>query len=108
MYVAMYHLSIPFVGLSREATYEKVTNAFILERASASSLPFAIDDPSKVPTKQNDLSEVVVDLYNGGRTASLRRGAAAAKSLPLVALNYSLKKEERYIHAYVSCDFKLR
>ena len=59
-------------GLSREATYEKVTNAFILERASVSTLPFAINDPTKVPTKQNDLSEVVVDLYNGGRTASLR------------------------------------
>ena len=70
------HLS----GTPTRATYEKVTNTFVLERASVSTFPFAIDDPAKAPTKLNDISDVVVDLYNGGRTPSLRRGAVVAKS----------------------------
>ena len=48
-------------GLPREAMYEWVTNAFILERASASTLPFAVDDFA-VSNKQYNLNDVIVDL----------------------------------------------
>lgn len=72
--------------------YEKVTNAFVLERASTSSMPFAIDDPTKVPNKGCD---VIVELHNGGKYANVRSGAQYAKSLPIVAINYNLRDEER-------------
>ena len=70
--------------------YEKVTNAFVFERASVSTIPFAVDNPSKQVTKQNDLNDMVVDFYNGGKTASLQRGVVSAKSIPLLAINDSL------------------
>ena len=90
LYSSIYHLGTP-----EAAIYEKVTNSFILERASASTMPFAIDDPTKVPSKNCDLSDVIVELHNGGKFANLRSGAQYAKSMPLAALNYSLRKEER-------------
>lgn len=82
------------LGVPRESIYEKVTNAFILERSSMSTLPFAIDDPSQTPTKGSDLNELIVDLYNKGKSASLRK-ETTPRSLPLVATNYRLKAEER-------------
>ena len=30
-------------------------------------MPFAIDDPTKVPSKGCDLSDVIVELHNGGK-----------------------------------------
>ena len=84
------------VGISGEAIYERVTNAFIMERTSVSTLPFGIDDPSADSSKQYNLSEVIVDLYNGGRTANSKKGVTNAVSLPLVAINHSLPQDERY------------
>ena len=83
-------------GLPREAIYERVTNAFILERASVSTLPFAVDDPSAMSNKQYNLNDVIVDLYNGGRSASMRKGVTCAASIPIVAINHSLSQDERY------------
>ena len=59
------------LGTPRNAIYEKVTNAFVLERAS--------------------LSDVIVELHNGGKYANIRSGAQYAKSLPIVAINYNLR-----------------
>ena len=84
-----------FVFSLGNAIYEKVTNAFVLERASTSSMPFAIDDPTKVPNKGCDLSDVIFELHNGGKYANVRSGAQYAKSLPIVAINYNLRDEER-------------
>jgi hypothetical protein len=39
-----------------------VTNAFIMERASVSTMPFAVDDPAAETSKQYNLSEALVDL----------------------------------------------
>ena len=58
------------------------------------TLPFGIDDPAAAPRKGRDLNEIVVDLYNKGRSASMRR-ECTPKSLPLIATNYKLKAEER-------------
>ena len=61
-------------------------NAFIFER---STLPFAIDDHAEKRTKASD---VVVDLYNHGKTERV------PKSIPLIATNYKLRQEERYLY----------
>lgn len=75
--------------------YEKFTSCFLLQRASISTLPFGIDDPANKPTKGNDLSDDLVDLYNKGKTGSLGRTTVEPKSVPLVTTNYRLKQEER-------------
>jgi hypothetical protein len=59
-------------------------------------MPFAIDDPTtKVPSKGCDLSDVIVELHNGGKYANIWSGFPYAKSVPIVAANYSLREEER-------------
>lgn len=81
---------------ANNSIYVKGTNAFFLERSSLSSLPFALDDPPK-SAKGSDLSDLVVDLYNGCKTANLKAGSLQPLSTSLVATNYSIQKEERYI-----------
>ena len=80
--------------LTSDAVYEQFTNAFVLERSSASTLPFGIDDPASSPSKGRDLNEIIVELFNKGKSVSLRR-ENSPKSIPVVATNYKLKAEER-------------
>ena len=89
------YLDLSFFTGSSSAIYERGTNAFFLERASLSSLPFGIDDPPK-GSKGNDISDLIVDLYQGGKTANLRKGSLLPKSVPLVASNFSIRTEARY------------
>ena len=84
-------------GIGKNGIYEKFTNAFIMERASVSTLPFAIDDPSQKPTKGSELSDIVVDLYNHRKVASLQKGPVLPHSIPLVATIYELQQEERFV-----------
>lgn len=58
------------------------------------SLPFAIDDPPK-SSKGGDMSDLVVDLFNGCKTANLKAGSLQPLSTAMVASNFTLKKEER-------------
>ena len=81
--------------------YERGSNAFFLERASMLFLPFGIDDPPK-GSKGNDISDLIVDLYQGGKTANLRKGSLLPKSVPLVASNFSIRTEARYIPHTIS------
>lgn len=80
---------------ANNSIYVKGTNAFFLERASLSSLPFGIDDPPK-SSKGSDISDLVVDLFNGCKTANLKAGSILPRSTAIVSTNYTLQKEERY------------
>ena len=75
--------------------FEQATNAYILEQAAASTLPFAVDDPAEESTKQCNLGDIIVDLHNGGRTGSMRKGVSCAASAPLIAINHKLPCTER-------------
>ena len=56
--------------------YVKGTNAFFLQRATSSSIPFAIDDPPKTKTETMlDVNHFFVDIYtNSFKTANLHKG----------------------------------
>ena len=85
----------PYIG--GVSAYESGTNAFFLERAALSSLPFPVDDPPQASSKAGGgISDLIVDLYQGGKTANLRKGALAPRSIPVVASNFDLSKEQRY------------
>lgn len=94
------HQVIPpllYAGLGKKSVLETFTNAYVIERASVSTLPFAIDDPANKPAKGADLNEVVVDLYNHGQCGTMRKGAVLPVSAPLIATNYPLKEDERLV-----------
>ena len=61
-----------------------------------STMPFAIDDPSRKPSKGSDINEIVVDLYNHGRTGNLRKGSMVPLSAPIISTNYELDNNDRY------------
>jgi len=88
-----------FIG-SSSAIYERGNNAFFVERASMSSLPFGIDNPPQ----GIDISDLIVDLYHGGKVANIRKGSLLPQSLPLVASNFNIRTETRYVsttlHSY--------
>ena len=57
-------------------------------------LPFhSIDDHAEKRTKGSDINDVVVDLYNHGKTERV------PKSIPLIATNYKL---QRYLYTMTS------
>ena len=76
--------------------YVKGSNAFMLERAAISSLPFAINDPPMTKSGSSlDVNDLIVDLYNGCKTAKLRKGSLVPHSVPIIATNFQLKTEQR-------------
>ena len=81
--------------------YVKGTNAAFLERSCRSSLPFAIEEASKGISKtkanQLDLTELIIDLYNGVRSTNMRTGSIKPKSIPVVASNFDIDDVERYV-----------
>ena len=93
------YLNLSYFTGSSSAIYERGTNASFLEMASLSSLPFGIDDPPK-GLKGNGIGDLRIDLYQGGKTAKLCKGALSPRSLPLVATNFSIRTEARYIFMY--------
>ena len=100
------NLHVLLAGLGKDSIYENFTNSFVLERASVSTLPFGIDDPSRKPAKGCNLNELVVDFYNRGVTGTLRKGSVVPLSAPILATNYELSEEDRlgkiYQNEYVS------
>jgi len=79
--------------------YVKGTNAFFLERAAISPVPFATDDPpiSKSGSSSLDVNDLIIDLYNGCKTANLRKGSLVPQSVPIVATNFSLGGDQRHV-----------
>ena len=67
--------------------------------ALLSSLPFAIDDPPKcTKSSGTDISDLIVDLFNGCKTANLKAGSLLPLSTAIVATNFDLRNEERYVN----------
>ena len=102
--------ALSLYGCTESSYYVKGTNAFFIQRASESTLPFGIDDPqisSSSKTNRLELPELVVDLFNGAKSANAVKGSKKPRSAPIVATNFNLKSDPRYynnhthIHTHV-------
>ena len=93
---SFYIVNLSFFTGSSSAIYERGTNAFFLERACCHPSHLELMTPPQ-GSKGNDISDLIVDLYQGGKTANLRKGSLLPKSVPLVASNFSIRTEARYI-----------
>lgn len=86
-------------GCANNNMFVKGTNRGFLERSSMSTLPYGIDDPghSKGKSRANnlDLTELVVDLYNGAPTTNYSTGVLIPLSLPIVATNFDQDSSTR-------------
>ena len=59
-------------------------------------LPFAFDDPPKQTSHNTslDISDLITDLYNDGKTANLRKGSLKPWFSSLVAANFDNRSDE--------------
>ena len=63
-----------------------------------SSLPFAIDDPPKTgESGGGDISDLVVNLFHGCKTANLKAGSFQPLSTAIVATNFDIRKKDRHV-----------
>ena len=58
-----------------------------------STMPFAVDDPAAETSKQYNLSEALVDLYNGGRRANSHKGVTNALLIPFFSMKRGMYVE---------------
>lgn len=86
-------------GCDELSQYVKGTNAFFLERAVRSTLPFGIEEAKgkggKTKANQLDLPELIIDLYNGARSGNLKTGSVRPKAIPALASNFDVHEMER-------------
>ena len=48
-----------------------------------------------------DLNDLIVDLFNGCKTANLWKGSLELHSIPLVATNFNIDSDQRYTNLLV-------
>ena len=90
--------ALSLFGVHRISRYVKGTNAIFMERASSSSIPFGIEEA--VPSRKGkpnklDLTELVIDLYDGAISANMKTGALVPKCVPVIATNFDVEEMDR-------------
>ena len=107
--IDLYNGTKTTAGSLTSSMYVKGTNAFFLERACVSSMPFAIDDLQKQTSRNTsvNVSDLIIDLYNGTKTTNLHKGSLKPKSAPLVATNYDIKSDDQYSLHLDYCCFSM-
>ena len=92
-------LQILFIptGSQSAAMYVKGSNAFFFGESCHLLFTFAIDDPPKSRSGSStlDINDLIVDLFNGCKTANLRMGSLVPHSVPLMATNFNLSNDQR-------------
>ena len=75
--IDLYNGTKTTAGSLTSSMYVKGTNAFFLERACVSSMPFAIDDLQKQTSRNTSFndSNLIIDLSNGAKTTNLHKGS---------------------------------
>lgn len=100
------HAALSLFGAHKISHYVKGTNTLFMERASSSSIPFGIEKavPSK-KGKQNklDLTELLIDLYDGAISANMKTGALMPNCVPVIATNFKVEEIDRYVRMYWLC-----
>ena len=90
--------ALSLFGMTKDSKgfYVEGSYAYFLERSALSCLPYGIDEVCTT-NKQFDFVKFVVDLYGGAKMANLRRGSLMPHSIPLIATNFKIKDDPRYI-----------
>ena len=68
-----------------------------MERASLSTLPFGVENAARETSRGADISNLIVESFNGGKTYNSWKGSSKPLTAPLihVAANFDLQKEPR-------------
>ena len=92
-------MALGLFALGVSSHYVKGTNALFLGYSAASTMPYAIDDPrekGKAKTDQLDISELIVDVFNGSSSANMNTGIQSPPAL--IIDNFTVDEAPRYEH----------
>ena len=89
--------ALALFGMHKISHYVKGTNALFMERASCSTFPFGIEEAvsSKKGKLKLDLTELVIDLYDGAISANMKTGSLTPKCVPVLATNFDVEDMDR-------------
>jgi len=89
--------ALALFGVQKTSRYVKGSNALFMERASCSSIPFGVEEAmsSKKGKYRLDLTELVIDLYDGAISANMKTGCLVPKCVPVLATNFDVEDMDR-------------
>ena len=101
--------ALSLFGCHKNSRYVKSTNAVFMERACKTTLPFGIEEA--IPARKGkgnklDLTELVIDLYDGAISANMKTGALKPKTVPVLATNFDIEDvdiEHKHIAIRIIC-----
>ena len=71
--------------------FSKLTHSKILDLCSCSSIPLGVDDPQS----QGDFSRLLIDLYNGAKSATVTHGSRKPSSTCVISANFASDDQQR-------------
>ena len=85
------HCGLGLLGADNIRFFRKVTAAKVAQLCSLSSLPLVVDDPDT----KSGFSSILIDLYNGGKYATVGKGELKPISTVVISSNITPIEEER-------------
>lgn len=85
------HCGLGLLGADDNRFFRKVTAAKVAQLCSVSSVPLVVDDPDS----KSGFSSILIDLYNGGKYATVGKGEMKPKSTVVISSNIAPIEEER-------------
>jgi len=82
---------LALIGAWKKRFYSKLSQAKILQLCSDSSIPVGVDDPQS----KNDISRLMIDLYNGAFSATVSRGVSRPKTTCIISANFTTVDQQR-------------
>ena len=72
--------------------YSKVTKEMVLHICSSTGIPIGVDDPQS----KNEISRLMIDLYQGFMNSTISRGSKKPSTTCLISANFTTIEQQRY------------
>ena len=76
--------------------FSKVTREQVMRLCASSSIPLGIDDPQS----KNEISRLIIDLYNGAISGTVSKGNMKPNSTCIISSNFTTVEQQRYMNMY--------
>lgn len=92
------HAALSLFGANNTKNhYNSCSKSFCLQRSAASTIPYAIDDPSF----GSDIADIVLSFFNGTLSANVSYGGIKPLSCPLYCANFTFGSNRRYVQIFI-------
>ena len=81
-------------GAQETRFFSKISKEKVFQLCTTSSIPLGVADPQS----KNDISRLIIDLYNGARSGTVGRGEAHTTSTCVISANFTTLEQQRYTH----------